>query len=177
MILEFRDSIYSVIPWNSANPIPWCRLLGCRPKEKAVNQMIVQERFPTLPSSTAFTSQSTNLSAFIKGCREWDTSMWIYVCLWGVQPQSLWSSVWFARERLRNEFKTSGPVCAFTDPVYQKVVTRVSFEFLKIISLPRVYQMIIAWKGRALNQRVGKLMIIAVLVNSVGASPVGLKRL
>ena len=56
MFLEFRDSMYSVIPWKSANPISWCRLLGCRPKEKAVNQMIVQEWLPTLPSITVFTS-------------------------------------------------------------------------------------------------------------------------
>ena len=105
MLLEFRNSMYSVIPWNSANPISWCRLLGCRPKEKAVNQMIVQEWLPTLPSIAAFTSQGTDLAPFIKGCREWDTSMWIYVCLRGLQPQSLWSSYWFARERLRNEFK------------------------------------------------------------------------
>ena len=41
MFLELRNSMYSVIPWNSANPISWCRLLGCRPKEKAVNQMLV----------------------------------------------------------------------------------------------------------------------------------------
>jgi hypothetical protein len=41
----------------------------------------------------------------------------ISVNLWfsrGVQPQSLGSWVWCARERLRNEFNTSGAVCAFT---------------------------------------------------------------
>ena len=73
MCLDFRNSMYSVIPENSATPISWCRLLGFRPKEKAVNQMIVQEWLPTLPSITVFTSQRTNLSPFIKGCREWDT--------------------------------------------------------------------------------------------------------
>ena len=51
MFLEFRDSMYSVIPWKSANPISWCRLLGCRPEEKAVNQMIVQEWLPHCQAS------------------------------------------------------------------------------------------------------------------------------
>jgi hypothetical protein len=32
---------------------------------KAVNQMIVQEWLPTLPSITVFTASCTNLSAFI----------------------------------------------------------------------------------------------------------------
>ena len=54
--LGFRNSMYSVIPGNSANSISWCRLLGCRPNEKAVNQMIVQEWLPTLPSITVLTS-------------------------------------------------------------------------------------------------------------------------
>jgi hypothetical protein len=56
MFLEFRNLMYSVITGNSANPISWCRILGCWPKEKAVNQMIVQEWLPTLPRITMFTS-------------------------------------------------------------------------------------------------------------------------
>ena len=36
--------------------ISWCRLLRCRPKEKAVNQVIVQEWLPTLTSITVFTA-------------------------------------------------------------------------------------------------------------------------
>jgi hypothetical protein len=55
-VFGFRNSMYSVIPWNSANPISWCRFFGYRPKEKAINQMIAQEWLPTLPSITVFTS-------------------------------------------------------------------------------------------------------------------------
>ena len=44
-------------------------------RKKAVNQMIVQEWLPTLPSITVFTSQRTNPSPFSNGCHEWDTSM------------------------------------------------------------------------------------------------------
>ena len=56
VFLGFRDSMYSVIPGNSANSISWCRLFGCRPNEKAVNQIIVQEWLPTLPSITVLTA-------------------------------------------------------------------------------------------------------------------------
>ena len=56
MFLAFRNWKYSVIPWNSTDPISWCHLLGGRLKEKAVNQMIVQEWLPTVPSITVFTS-------------------------------------------------------------------------------------------------------------------------
>jgi hypothetical protein len=63
--------MYSVIPGNSANPVSLCRLLGCRPKEKhIVNQMIVQNWLPTLPSITVFNAKRTNLSLINKGCRE-----------------------------------------------------------------------------------------------------------
>ena len=56
MFLEFRNSMYSTIAWNSATPTSWCRLLGFRPKDKSVNQMIVQEWLPTLPSITVVTA-------------------------------------------------------------------------------------------------------------------------
>jgi hypothetical protein len=75
MFADFRNSMNSAIPKHSANPISWCRLLGCRPTEKAVNQMIVQEWLPTLPSITVFIANRTTLSPLNKGCHEWDTSM------------------------------------------------------------------------------------------------------
>ena len=62
-------------------------------RKKTVNQMIVQEWLPTLPSITVFTASCTNLSPFIKDCREWDTARCISDLLGGVQPQSLWSWV------------------------------------------------------------------------------------
>jgi hypothetical protein len=67
MCLDFCNSMYSVIPGNSATPISWCRLFGCRLTENEINQMIVQECLPTMTSITVFTAQSTNRSAFTKG--------------------------------------------------------------------------------------------------------------
>ena len=41
-----------------------------------------------LQSITAFTSLRTNLSPFIKGCREWDASMWLPEFLRGFGPNN-----------------------------------------------------------------------------------------
>jgi hypothetical protein len=66
MIADFRNSMNSMIPGYSANPTSWCRLFGCRPKAKAINQMIVQEWPPTLPSMKMFIAQHSNFRLLIK---------------------------------------------------------------------------------------------------------------
>jgi hypothetical protein len=104
--------MYSVIPWNSANPISLCRSLGCRPKEKVLIKWVCRNGFPHCQASQCSLHNAPIFRLLFKvavnGTHQRESMIFTR------SSAPIFVVVCLTCKRTAPEFNTSGAVCAFT---------------------------------------------------------------